>query len=377
MTLRKSQKNLTQSKTPKNKSRHATTNSDIQTFTHHIRELRRRLFASILVGIVVGSLVYYYHDFFIKIVMEPIGSQKLIYLNPAGGFSFIFMVTFYVTLLIVLPFLLFQVYGFIKPAVPRHTRRLSLAVGIAAMILMATGATFGYLYAVPAGLNFLNNFASDYVTPSITADSYLSFILGYVLGIGALFELPLLLLFWHWIHPLTPKALLNSERYVILGAFVAAAMLSPSPDALSQAIIAVPIIVVYQLGVVVVLVSIRKARRSEKKAPVVHPGDTLSRQRISSGQTNDTLSRSKETSLSGGFPQTQSVSARRKNTSIDGMRVSASSFPDHRSKPHRTPPQSLRVVPPVRPQSTLTVTQRPHYISDIRPIRNSILDISR
>lgn len=265
--VRKEKKQSHQPKTLKNK--HDSVAQRTQTFTHHIRELRMRLFWSVLVSVAVGSLVYYYHDFFIQIVMAPLHGQKLIYLTPAGGFSFIFMVTFYITMIFVLPFVLYQMYAFIRPAIPRHTSMLSLKVGLAAMLLMAAGAAFGYLYAVPGGLNFLNNFAADYITASLTADSYLTFVLGYVLGIGVLFELPLLLLFWHWIHPLTPKGLLNSERFVIVGAFVAAAILSPSPDALTQTIIAVPIIFVYQLGVVAVLVSIHKTKRLGEKTETV------------------------------------------------------------------------------------------------------------
>jgi sec-independent protein translocase protein TatC len=334
---------------------------------YHMRELRRRLFASVVVGIVVGSFVYYYRDFFIKIVMEPLGDQKLIYLTPAGGFSFIFMVTFYITLLIVLPFLLYQLYAFLKPAIPRHTRRLSVGVSIGAAVLMVTGATFGYIYAVPAGLSFLSNFASEYVMPSLTADSYLTFVLGYVLGIGMLFELPLLLLFWHWIHPLTPKGLLNSERFVILGAFIAAAMLSPSPDALSQAIIAVPIIIVYQLGVLIVLVSIKKARKLEKRSLVAAT-------RVSSPYTAvanvPTTSLSRQVAPVRGTFSPKLATMPQKNTSIDGMLKSKPVAP-HLQKRRSTP----RIMPPTRPQSVLRVTQRPRTINDIRPIRNSIIDI--
>lgn len=152
---------------------------------------------------------------------------------------------------------------------PGHTRKLSVSIAIFAFILMLVGSTFGYVVAAPAGLKFLSNFASNYVDAAITAESYLNFVIGYVLGIGALFELPLVLLFVHWIHPLTPKGLLRSERFVLLGAFVVAAVISPSPDVLNQTIIAVPIIIIYQLGVIAVFVSIR---RNKKKIVLSNKG---------------------------------------------------------------------------------------------------------
>jgi sec-independent protein translocase protein TatC len=341
---------------------------EVQTFTYHIRELRTRLFWSLAVGVVAGTLVYNYNSYFIDIVMAPLGDQKLIYLTPAGGFSFIFMVTFYVTMIIILPFILYQIYAFLKPAIPKHTGKLSLLVAASAMILMVAGATFGYIYAVPAGLNFLSNFANNYVVPSITADSYLSFVLGYVLGIGFLFELPLLLFFWHWIHPLTPKGLLNSERYVIVGAFIAAAVLSPSPDALSQTVIAVPIVIIYQLGVVGVLISVRRERKRQKAAqkqtvaadaqPAVQAQFVAAPVQVKPAA-----------SLSSVLP-VQPI--RRKVAPMDGFLKTSPKMQSTRAVV--SPNLSIKTQRPV-PQ--LQVMPRNRVISDFRPNRNSVVDMGR
>lgn len=325
---------------------------------------------------VVGSLVYYYSDFFIKIVMGPIGDQKLIYLTPAGGFSFIFMVTFYVTLMFILPFIMYQIYAFLKPAIPRHTGKLSLLVASAALVLMIAGATFGYLYAVPAGLNFLSNFANDYVVPSITADSYLSFVLGYVLGIGLLFELPLLLLFWHWIHPLTPKGLLNSERFVIVGAFIAAAVLSPSPDILSQTVIAVPIIIVYQLGVISVLVSIRKAKRLAKLAQKHAVQKPVS---VATSATTPTPAPNPKPLAPTPLAQpakTAPQMAKRPVMSMDGV-MSKGVRPVSGRGAHTMKPMTVGPSRPVAARNSLSVAPRSRVISDFRPSRHSVIDTGR
>jgi sec-independent protein translocase protein TatC len=374
MALRKKRRHQPQPKTQATKLSHEPDNQALQTFTEHIRELRKRLFWSVLVGIVVGTLVYVYHDFFIKLVMQPLNGQKLIYLTPTGGFSFIFMVTFYVTILLILPFLMYQIYAFLKPAIPKHVKHVSLKVIFAATFLMALGATFGYLYAVPGGLNFLTNFASDYVTPSLTAESYLSFVLAYVFGIGLLFELPLLLMFWHWINPLTPKGLLNSERFVIVGAFIAAAIVSPTPDAMSQTIIAVPIIIVYQFGVIAVLLSIRKTKKLQKKAlrikqqgesePVPAPLPVQPVIRPQPLPVSQTVSQ-KPASVMHPTP------AKRRVASMDGM-VSKGARPVASSPSVQNPgavrsSQSVTSVTP-RPQPKLQVPRRT-LISDIGPIR--------
>jgi sec-independent protein translocase protein TatC len=371
MALRKRRKHQPQLKTQATKLSQETSNQALQTFTEHIRELRKRLFWSVLVGIVVGTLVYTYHDFFVKLVMQPLNGQKLIYLTPTGGFSFIFMVTFYVTILLILPFLMYQIYAFLKPAIPKNIKHVSVKVILAATLLMALGASFGYLYAVPGGLKFLTDFASGYVTPSLTAESYLSFVLAYVFGIGLIFELPLLLLFWHWIHPLTPKKLLNSERYIIVGAFIAAAVISPTPDAMSQTIIAVPIIIVYQFGVISVLLSIRKAKKLQKKAlraqqpepvyiaPVIQP--TPQPQALAVSRS---LVEKPE-------PTPQPTQIKRRVASMDGMvsknprSVAMPGLTQNRMSAKPSQP-AVSAVP--RPQPKLQVPRRT-LISDFGPIR--------
>lgn len=376
MALRKKRRHQPQPKTQATKLSQSATDQALQTFTEHIRELRKRLFWSVLVGVVVGTLVYTYHDFFVKLVMQPLNGQKLIYLTPTGGFSFIFMVTFYVTILLILPFLMYQIYAFLKPAIPASVKHVSVKVILAATFLMALGASFGYLYAVPGGLKFLTDFASGYVTPSLTAESYLSFVLAYVFGIGLIFELPLLLLFWHWIHPLTPKQLLNSERYIIVGAFIAAAVISPTPDAMSQTIIAVPIIIVYQFGVISVLLSVRKAKKIQKKAlrkerqrasepvyvaPLVQPV-IVSQPPVVSQVTPQKPS-----------PIVQPVQAKRKAVSMDGMMKVPRTVAPMASAHHsavtqvKNPQPVAGNIPRAQPQ--LQVPKRT-LISDFGPIRS-------
>jgi sec-independent protein translocase protein TatC len=235
-------------------------------FSDHIAELRRRIFFVMLAFLVASSLAYNYRDQLLAAIMSPLSGEKLIYLTPGGGFNFIFQISLYAGLIAAAPVLIYQLYGFIRPALPTRAQRSSIVVVLVAFLLMLCGVTFGYFVAVPSALHFLSNFAGVNVSPSLTADSYLSFFLAYIAGLGVLFELPLLLLFLHWIHPMTPGKLLKSERFVILFAFVAAAIITPTPDMFNQAMIALPLILIYQLGVIAVLFAIHRDRRRAKKA---------------------------------------------------------------------------------------------------------------
>lgn len=245
-------------------------------FIAHVHELRNRIFLVVLLFIVTSALAYQFRDILVDVVLSPLGDQKLIYLTPAGGFSFIFQITMYAGALVSAPFFVFQLYKFVTPALPPQARKHTAAVFIAASLLMCGGAAFGYFVAVPAALHFLTTFAGSYVDASLTADSYLNFILGYVVGLGVLFLLPLLLIFWHWIKPLTPKGLLKSERFMIVFAMIAAAIITPTPDVVNQLLVAGPILVVYQMGVVTVLLMIRSdkrraARRASTRSLQSHP----------------------------------------------------------------------------------------------------------
>lgn len=240
-----------------------------KSFSDHIGELRRRSFLVALAFIIASSLAYNYRDILVDLIMKPLGDEKLIYLTPGGGFNFIFQVTLYAGLLAAAPMLIYQLYGFIRPALPLRAQRSAGKVVVAAFTLMTCGVAFGYIVAVPSALNFLSTFAGTDIAPSLTADSYLGFFLAYIAGLGVLFQLPLLLLFFHWIHPMTPGKLLKSEKFVILFAFIASAMITPTPDVLNQSMIAIPLIAIYQLGVAVVLISVHKDHKKHKKHSVI------------------------------------------------------------------------------------------------------------
>lgn len=232
----------------------------------HIRELRTRVFVVALILIATSALAYQFRSPLIEFILSPLGDNKLIYLNPGGGFNFIFQVTLYAGMAATVPFFIYNLYRFISPALPAKARRYSVAIILSSITLLITGVTFGYIFAIPGALHFLTTFAEGYVLPSLTAESYLSFILAYTAGLGILFQLPLVLLFIHWIHPLKPGGLMKFQRYMIVIAFVAAALITPTPDVVNQTIIAAPIVLMYQIGVTAIIISIYRQKKRDKRA---------------------------------------------------------------------------------------------------------------
>lgn len=243
----------------------------VKPFADHLGELRTRLAWVALVFIVASALAYNVREQLVSIVLSPIGHQKLVYLTPAGGFAFIFQISMYAGMLVTAPIAIYHLYKFVSPALPARMNHLSVRVMLVSTLLLALGVSFGYFVAIPAALQFLTTFGGDFVVANLTADSYLSFVVAYLLGLGLLFQLPLLLVIWNWIQPFKPGGLLATQRFVLVGSFIAAAMITPTPDALNQCLIALPIVAIYQLGVVAVFFMNRRSRRQAPTTETSRP----------------------------------------------------------------------------------------------------------
>lgn len=249
---------------PSSHSRHSETTQEL-TFLEHVYELRKRLFWVVLSLIAASSTGYYFKDHLVNFIIAPLHGEKLIYLTPGGGFSFIFTVCLYFGALLTIPVVMYHIYRFLQPVLGRASRRFICAIVLLSGVLAVAGAVFGYTVAIPGAISFLTTFAGDAVNPSLTAESYLGFVVAYILGLAALFQLPLLLFMFDHVRPFPPGALLSSQRFVIVGSFIAAAVITPTPDIINQMIVALPIIVIYQLGAAAVFLR-RQARQRTRGA---------------------------------------------------------------------------------------------------------------
>lgn len=244
------------------------------TLIDHLHELRTRLFWIILTLIVASSASYAIKDQIMAVIMEPLGGQRLVYLTPIGGFNFIFKVSLYFGLAIILPVIIYHLYRFLEPLMDKRRKRSVFFFIFASFLLAISGGLFAYYAGLPAALHFLTGFTIENVSAMLTVESYLAFVVTYVLGFATLFQIPLILMIINTIKPIPPKNLMSFQRFVILGAFIVAAIISPTPDVTNQAILAVPIILMYQVGVLMVWLQSRAARKRQQKlapAPINRP----------------------------------------------------------------------------------------------------------
>jgi len=216
----------------------------------HLRELRLRLVWCTLILLTGSTLGYFIRTPIIQLLERPLG-QKLFYTSPMGSFDFVMRICFLVGFLAAVPALVYHLLRFIEPALPRRlSRQLVFGVIAASFGLMMTGVAFGYYISLPAALHFFGQVGSSNLQAIITADQYMSFVLNYLAVFAAVFQLPLiLLLINNRVTPLGPTQLKRYRKWVIVGSFVVALVSPSAPDPLSQVILALPIIVLYEISI--------------------------------------------------------------------------------------------------------------------------------
>jgi sec-independent protein translocase protein TatC len=240
-------------------------------FTAHLEELRRRLiicFIAVGIGFVIS---YVFSKRLFEILMQPLVAamppqEKLIYTGLPEAFFTYLKVAFLAGLLLAVPVIMHQLWMFIAPGLYDREKRLFLPIVLLSSLFFLGGALFGYFVVFPFGFEFFMGFASDYVKPLPSMKEYLSFSAKLLFAFGVVFELPLFITFLAKLGIVSVAFLKAKRKYAILLFFVFAAILTP-PDVITQVLMAVPLILLYE-------VSILGARVFGKKDAKADAGET-------------------------------------------------------------------------------------------------------
>jgi len=227
-------------------------------FLEHLEELRKRIIYS-LIAVTVGFFACWnYHEFIFRYVQRPVMealqrngmAEKLVYLNPTEPFNLYLKVAFLAGLFVTSPFVLYQVWLFISPGLYRNEKRYVLPFMFSTVFLFLGGGLFAYKMVYPAALNFLIDYGKQF-QPMITIGEYTDLFLTIMLGMGLIFEMPILVFF----------------RYSILVIFIIAAILTPTTDILNMCLFAAPMVGLYIVSIGVAWIvhpAQRRARQARK-----------------------------------------------------------------------------------------------------------------
>lgn len=235
----------------------------------HLLELRKRLLLSMAaLAVAFGGCLYFARPIF-SFLVQPLlraGQKKLIYTQLFDAFFVEIKVAFFAAMMLAFPVIANQLWQFVAPGLYRNEKRALLPFLLATPVLFLTGASLAYFVAIPVALHFLLGFQGNMggiqqeALPAV--GNYLSFVMQFLFGFGLAFLLPILLMLLERAGIVTRKQLIGGRRYAIVGAFAVAAVLTP-PDIGSQLLLALPLIVLYELALVGIWFTEKKRKTAE------------------------------------------------------------------------------------------------------------------
>ena len=236
----------------------------------HLEELRKRIIFSVL-GVFVGFLsCWSFADRIFGLVQHPLIqalrhhglSGGLVYLNPTEPFNLYLEVGFVAGLFTASPFVFYQLWLFIAPGLYRKEKRYVLPFLLSTVALFMAGGVFGYKMVYPASLDFLIGYGLRF-QPMITIAEYTKLFLTIIIGLGRIFEMPILVFFLALMRVITARWMWRNLRYSILAIFVVAAMVTPTTDILNMCLFAAPMVALYAVSIGVAwLVNSARERRA-------------------------------------------------------------------------------------------------------------------
>lgn len=224
-----------------------------ESFISHLVELRDRVIRALVAILVVFlALVNWARDIYTLLAAPMLAALpeggSMIATDVVGAFFVPIKVTMMVAFLITLPYVLYQAWSFVAPGLYKHEKKLALPLLAASVVLFFIGMSFAYFIVFPAVFGFINAFAPDGVAVMTDIEKYLSFVLTTFLAFGLTFEVPVVVIVLVRVGLVTVEKLREVRPYVIVGAFIIAAVFTP-PDVLSQFLLAVPMCLLYELGI--------------------------------------------------------------------------------------------------------------------------------
>jgi len=240
---------------------------DRMTFLEHLDELRVRLMHS-LGALVVGTIVCWgFHERIFHFLTQPLRNAypavKFITTGPTEAFMMYMKMSFFVGIFLVAPYILYQVWAFIAPGLYAHEKAYAVPFIVAGSLFFLLGGGFGHYILFPTTFKFLYEFAGDDMQFLPKVDEYFEFYSWFLLGLGLVFQIPVIIFVLARIGIVTPGFLMRQFKFAVLVAFIVAAIVTPSADVVNQTLLALPMMGLYLLGVLVAWMFGRARRKPD------------------------------------------------------------------------------------------------------------------
>ncbi len=231
------------------------------TLLGHLLELRTRLIRSVIVIAVASVIAFIFYDWIFYLLKLPAEGINLVYIEMTEMIGTIMKVCLAAGIMLAMPYLVYEGIMFVSPALTSREKKYVYLILPWIALMFLGGVVFGYFILIPPATRFLISFGANIATPEIRIGNYISVVTRLLLSIGFVFEMPVITTFLARLGVLKPKWLADKRKAAIIFAFILAAMITPTFDPINQSLVAVPLIVLYEM-------SIWLARLVYKKEPV-------------------------------------------------------------------------------------------------------------
>ncbi len=238
------------------------------TILGHLLELRKRLIKSVIAVAITTLISFIFAKQIFYFLILPAEGINLIYIEMTEMIGTYMKVCLASGIILAMPYLVFQLIMFVSPALTRKEKRYVYLVLPWIALMFAAGVAFSYFILIPPATKFLITFGSDIATPQIKIGNYISIVTRLLLAIGLVFEMPVITTFLSRLGVITPKWLSDKRKMAVIFAFILAAIITPTFDPLNQSLVAVPLVILYEMSIwLAKLVQ----RRKPELVPVVSP----------------------------------------------------------------------------------------------------------
>jgi sec-independent protein translocase protein TatC len=219
------------------------------TLLGHFQELRKRLIRSVIAVVITTAISFIFYDWIFRILILPAHGIKLVFIEMTEMVGTIMKVCLASGLILAMPYLTFQAIMFVSPALTRREKRYVYTILPWVAFMFLAGVIFGYFILIPPATTFLLTFGSDIATPQIKIGNYISIITRLLLAIGLVFEMPVVITFLARIGIVKASWLASKRKMAIIVAFIIAAIITPTYDPINQSLVAVPLIILYEMSI--------------------------------------------------------------------------------------------------------------------------------
>jgi sec-independent protein translocase protein TatC len=248
-------------------------------FMDHLGDLRKKITVSLIAVCVTFGFSFNYSEQLLEFLMFPLRytldfsvknrylyfipqdklhSTKLVFLAPAEGFWMNMKIAMVAAVILALPVIFQQLWSFISPGLHSKEKKYVVPFVVIATALFLVGGAFCFFIVLPFAMGFLLTYKiGDFMMPMLSVGQYTDFCLKFILAFGAVFELPIIIIFATRMGLVTTKTLAKNRKYAVLIAFIVAAILTPTPDAFNQILMAIPMILLYEVGILAARIFVR------------------------------------------------------------------------------------------------------------------------